>query len=313
MAVGTNFVEIQASPLRAGDPAYLGAFQIRGRLWHRPTTTSYLGVDPLRRMAVVTMFRSHGKAEISREEFERSLTVARKVHGSGVTPVLETGWEGGRPWLALRYVPGRMAAEIVAQPELSPEELLAFAAGTAAGLHALHRAGVVHGDLGPHSVVLAERGPVIVGFGGPPGHHGRVRGPWVGPESVKLVAPATDVYAWGWLVAAAALGADNIKFKELRRGSRLLSTDLSSLPHPLPVLVEQALHPYPPARPSAERIAQSLPLRQWPPRRVAPVLLAPKTYQPPQPGATRRAAIAMVLGVLALAVASGALAAASLR
>lgn len=310
MTVGTSFVEIQAGPLRAGDSAYLGPFQILGRLWHRPTTTAYLGVDALRRMAVVTMFRNQGRLETPREEFERSLAALLRVQGRHVAPVLETGWVGDRPWMALRYVPGRMAAEIVAQPELGPEELLAFAAATAAGLHSLHRAGVVHGDLGPHSVVLAERGPVVVGYGGPPAHHGRVRGPWVGPEMGKAIVASSDVYAWGWLVAAAALGAENVKFKELRRGSRLLSTDLSSLPQPLPALVEQALHPYPPARPSAERIAQALPLQQWPPRRLPPVVLAPKTYDPPKPGSTRRAALATVAAVLALAIASGALAAA---
>lgn len=310
MAVGTNFVEIQAAPLRAGDPPYLGAFQIMGRIWHRPTVTAYLGMDALRRMATVTMFRPHGRLEIARDEFERSLRAAMRVQGRNVAPVLDTGWLEGKPWLAVRYVPGRPATDIVANRELGADELLAFAATTASGLHSLHRAGVVHGDLGPHSVVLADRGPVVTGFGGPPGHHGRVKGPWIGPEHAKHITLSTDVYAWGWLVAAAALGADAVRFKELRRGSRLLSTDLSSLPSPLAGLVEQALHPYPPARPSAERLAQALPLRQWPPRRVAPVLLAPKTYQPPKPGEARRAAIVTVLGVIALALASGALAAA---
>jgi len=311
MAVGTSFVEIQAGPLRAGDPAYLGSFQILGRIWHRASATAYVGVDPLRRMAVVTLFRNHGRVETPREEFERSLLAAQRIQGRSVAPVLETGWEGALPWLAVRYVPGRLAAELVAEPDLEPEELLAFAAATASGLHALHRAGVVHGDFGPHTVVLAERGPLVTGFGGPAVHRGRRRGPWVGPEPANKVNAATDVYAWGWLVAAAALGADSVKFKELRRGSRLLSTDLSSLPAPLPVIVEQALHPYPPSRPSAERIAQALPLRQWPPRRVPPVVLAPRSYAPPQPGAARRAAaVATILTVLALAVAAGALVAA---
>lgn len=311
MAAGTNFVEVQAGPLRAGDPAYLGSFQLLGRIWHRPVATAYLGVDPLRRMAVVTLLREQARSETPREEYERSLVAAQRITGRTVAPVLETGWDAGRPWLAVRYVPGRPAGDILVAPELQPDELLAFAAAIASGLDALHRAGVVHGDLGPHSVVLSERGPVVTGFGGPPLHHGRRRGPWVAPEPARNVRAATDVYAWGWLVAAAALGAEQVKFKELRRGSRLLSTDLSALPAPLPALVEQALHPYPPARPTAERLAQALPLRQFPPRRVPPVVLAPHSYRPPTPGAGRRAAaLATAVAILTIAVSVGALVAA---
>ena len=283
MATDTSFVEVRATPLHSNDPAQIGPFRLRGRLSHRPYATTYLGVDALRRMAVITTFRQGGRVEIPRQVLDDSLAAVHRVNGTTVATVLDTGWQDDTPWIALRYIPGTTAAEHFAGfSRLDEPQLLPFAAALASGLRILNRAGVVHGDMGPHNVTLTPRGPVITGFGGPPGPKGHRIGPWVAPEwSRQAPAHAGDLYAWGWLVAAAGLGPESLKFKEVRRGSRHLSTDLSTLPGPLPKLVAAALESHPSDRPSASALADALPLRQWPPRRVPPVLLAPKGYRPP--------------------------------
>jgi hypothetical protein len=122
------------------------------------------------------------------------------------------------PWLATAYVAGPSLAETVKDHgPLSAKSVLALAAGLAEGLNAIHAAGVVHGDLKPSNVLLAEDGPRVIDFGishaaetAPLTHPGLVMGSpgFMSPEQAlgKKVGPRSDVFSLGTVLAYAASG-----------------------------------------------------------------------------------------------------------
>ena len=58
-----------------------------------------------------------------------------------------------------------LAETVKERGPLSARSVLSLAAGLAEGLSAIHAAGVVHGDLKPSNVLLAEDGPRVIDFG----------------------------------------------------------------------------------------------------------------------------------------------------
>ena len=83
-----------------------------------------------------------------------------------MAPVLDADLDGPVPWLASMYVAGPSLAEAVHEHGPSPDPaVLGLAAGLAAGLRDMHAAGLLHRNLKPSNVVLAEDGPRLIGYG----------------------------------------------------------------------------------------------------------------------------------------------------
>ena len=131
----------------------------------------------------------------------------------------------------------------------------------------MHAAGVVHRDLKPGNVMMADGKPVVIDFGiaqapdltrltmtgmfmGTPGY--------LAPEVIegKQSGPAADVHSWGATVAFAAtgrppfgIGSFETIFYRIVHGQ----PDLDRFPPPLAPLVVHALARDPARRPSAAR------------------------------------------------------------
>ena len=133
-------------------------------------------------------------------------------------PVVDADADGPVPWLATAYVAGPSLADAVRDHGPVPaRSVLALAAGLAEGLNAIHAAGLIHRDLKPTNVLLAEDGPRVIDFGisraaeatsltradlviGSPG--------FMSPEQAEggEVGPASDVFSLGAVLAFAATG-----------------------------------------------------------------------------------------------------------
>ena len=127
--------------------------------------------------------------------------------------------DGPVPWIATAYVPGpSLAAAVGGHGPLPVTSVAALAAGLAEGLSAVHAAGVIHRDLTPSNVILAQDGPRIIDFGissavgataltgtgftiGSPG--------FMSPEQAegKPVGPPSDIFSLGAVLTFAATGA----------------------------------------------------------------------------------------------------------
>jgi len=92
---------------------------------------------------------------------------AAKISSDHVVQVHETGIENGVPYIAMEYVAGVTAAELVSRRgRLSPVEATRLVLDVLRGLKAAHGASVLHRDLKPANILVAHDGRVkIADFG----------------------------------------------------------------------------------------------------------------------------------------------------
>jgi len=97
------------------------------------------------------------------ERFRREVRLARHVTHRNVVRLFDIGEDAGVYFLTMELVEGLSLATLLARSgALSVGRVLDIAADVCAGLAAAHEAGVVHRDLKPGNVLLAEDGRVVL-------------------------------------------------------------------------------------------------------------------------------------------------------
>ncbi|TMR21811.1 serine/threonine-protein kinase, partial [Nonomuraea zeae] len=257
------------SELRAGDPASLGGYEIRGRLGEGGQGVVYLGVDEQGAQAAVKWLRPHlAGDEVAAERFAREAAAARRVAPFCTAKVLATGVHEQQPFIVSEYVDGPPLQRVVAQEGPRSESALhRLAIGTATALAAIHQAGIVHRDFSPNNVILGGEGPRVIDFGiaraldatstitsmpvGTPA--------FMAPEQILAhpVGPAADMFAWASTMVFAASGAGPFEAETVPAIiNRVLHAepDLARLTGPLRELVAACLSKDPSRRPTAEQV-----------------------------------------------------------
>ena len=205
--------------LQRGDPASVGGYQLLGRLGAGGMGQVFLGVSPSgRRVAVKLIHPMHAGTEQFRERFAREIEAARRVGGFHTAPVVDADPQADPPWMVTAYIDGPSLQEAVGRyGPLPPARVRALGAGLAEGLAAIHAHGLIHRDLKPGNVIVAEDGPRIIDFGIARAvdstgltSTGTVVGTfsYMSPEQVRgdPVMPASDVFSLGCVLGFAATG-----------------------------------------------------------------------------------------------------------
>ena len=144
--------------LQAGDPPYVGAYRLMGRLGAGGMGRVFLGVSPGgRNVAVKLMLPEHSADKEFRQRFAREVAAARQVGGFHTAPVVDADPDADPPWMVTAYIPGpSLDAVVRSAGPLDPSAMRALGAGLAEGLAAVHAAGLVHRDLKPSNGLLRE-------------------------------------------------------------------------------------------------------------------------------------------------------------
>jgi protein kinase-like protein len=260
--------------LQPADPRLIGPYRLVGQLGSGGMGRVFLAMSAGGRPVAVKMIRAELAADPDfRSRFSREVSAARRVNGLFTALVVDADVDAQVPWLATAYVAGPSLAETVRDHgPLNAKSVLALAAGLAEGLNAIHAAGVVHGDLKPSNVLLAEDGPRVIDFGishaaemAPLTHPGLVMGSpgFMSPEQAlgKKVGPLSDVFSLGAVLAFAATGE-----RPFGTGSpielldRVIhgSPNLDKVPPEVLPLVQRCLAKEPSERPSAAGLLAEL-------------------------------------------------------
>ncbi|MFI5907812.1 protein kinase [Dactylosporangium sp. NPDC051541] len=247
---------VSPAPLRAGDPAAVGSYRLLGVLGVGGMGTVYLADsgDGSRRVALKVINPAFYGDPMFRHRFAAEAAAASRVAGFCTARVLDVALDGDVPHIVTEYVQGPSLHDYATANGPLAGQVEAVAVGVAAALTAIHAVGLVHADLSPRNVLLSPFGPKVIDFGvarllGHTAAHGPNFGTpgWLAPEQVRGWPPsqASDVYAWGLLVAWAGTG-------------QLPPGDLTGLDPALAQMVRRAVEADPERRPTARQVLLAL-------------------------------------------------------
>ena len=136
-----------------------GRYRITGRVARGGMATVYTAVDERlgRTVALKIIYPSQATNVRFVDRFtDEAKTIAQLTHPN-VVAVYDQGRHRGLPYLVMEYVHGRTLRDLLTQRRrLSPVEALAILEQMLAAIAAAHRAGLVHRDVKPENVLVAE-------------------------------------------------------------------------------------------------------------------------------------------------------------
>ncbi|MBB5916585.1 serine/threonine-protein kinase [Nocardia transvalensis] len=144
----------------AEDAGFAG-YRIERTLGSGGMGTVYLAQHPRlpRKDAVKVLAEAHADDDGFRARFLREAEVAARLQHPNLVAIHDRGEHAGRLWIAMQYVEdGDLSALIRRGPAvLDVPRVIHILSEAAAGLDEIHRAGLLHRDVKPANILIAER------------------------------------------------------------------------------------------------------------------------------------------------------------
>lgn len=137
-------------------PSQIGPYRVAGLLGRGGSSPVYKAVEPSTgRNVVVRLLSSHLlENPAAAQRFGRESRILGAPHPN-VVQVLDTGAEGGRPYLVTEYFPSVRLDQLLRERRLTIPEVLSVMKGICRGLAHVHQNGVLHHHLSPHAVLVS--------------------------------------------------------------------------------------------------------------------------------------------------------------
>ncbi|MFI5714567.1 serine/threonine-protein kinase [Nocardia sp. NPDC051750] len=143
--------------IELGPGVVFAGYTIERRLGAGGWGTVYLARDPrLPRSVALKLLDPARASDEARRRFEREADLTAGLEHPDIVTIYDRGVEGETPWIAMQYVPGNDASTL---RNIEPAHALRIGSRVADALDYAHAAGVLHRDVKPSNILIAEAEP----------------------------------------------------------------------------------------------------------------------------------------------------------
>ena len=141
-------------------------YRVRARIARGGMATVYVATDlRLERRVALKVMHSHlSDDSVFQSRFIQEARTAARLSDPHVVNVFDQGQDGELAYLVMEYLPGITLRELLKeQRRLTVTQTITVMDAVLSGLSSAHRAGLIHRDVKPENVLLAEDGRIKIG------------------------------------------------------------------------------------------------------------------------------------------------------